>query len=344
MAKRFCGQGLGAMSVVVQMPAVGETKDRRIHLRDVAATPDGVTVGQLLRGRREALGLDEKTVASRLCIRRDLVVAIEAGDHSRLPGRAYALGFIRSYALLVGLDAQDIVGRFKAETPCGDASRSEAMVFPDTAPTARFSHYHLVGAAVLVAGVVYLLIQAFASTPAGEPVTVIDAASSVTVVDPAPTPAAAPVVTAPQAAVAEVSPSTADVAPAVPAGVADAAVSDVLPSAAVATPAANTPVVSEVPAPRVSRITLKASEASYVEVKDPAVAGPDSVLIARELASGESFDVPDRPGLVLLTGNAGGLLVAIDGRDAGPLGDRGQVIRRLVLDPAYFQSRPATSR
>jgi cytoskeleton protein RodZ len=330
------------MSVVVQMPAVGETKDRRIHLRDVSATPDGMTVGQVLRGRREALGLDEKTVALRLCIRRDLVLAIEAGDHSRLPGRTYALGFIRSYALLVGLDAQDIVARFKAETPCGDASQSEAMVFPDAVPTARFSHYHLVGAAVLVAGVVYLLIQAFASTPAGQPVTVVDAASSVTVVEPVPV-AAAPVETAPQAAAAEVLTTNPDVASAGPSAVASAAVPGVLPSAA-GTPAATTSAASEVPAPRVSRITLKASEAAYVEVRDPALAGPDSVLIARELASGESFDVPDRAGLVLLTGNAGGLLVAIDGRDAGPLGDRGQVIRRLVLDPAYFQSRSATSR
>jgi cytoskeleton protein RodZ len=335
MAKIFCGQGLGAMSVVVQMPAVGETKDRRIHLRDVAATTDGMTVGQLLRSRREALGLDEQTVASRLCIRRDLVVAIEAGDHSRLPGRAYALGFIRSYALLVGLDAQDIVARFKAETLCADASRSEVMVFPDTAPTARFSHYHLVGAAVLVAGVVYLLIQAFASTPTVQPVTVVDAASSVTVVEPVPAPA--PVTAAPpQAPAAESLPATADVASAGPSAVAAAA--------AAVTPAADTSAVSEVPGARVSRITLKASEASYVEVKDPALTGPDSVLIARELASGESFDVPDRAGLVLLAGNAGGLVVAVDGRDAGPLGDRGQVIRRLVLDPAYFQSRSATSR
>jgi cytoskeleton protein RodZ len=79
-------------------------------------------------------------------------------------------------------------------------------------------------------------------------------------------------------------------------------------------------------------------------VKDPALTGPDSVLVARELVQGESFDVPDRAGLVLLTGNAGGLQVAVDGGDSVPLGQRGQVIRKLVLDPAYFLSRPATSR
>lgn len=332
------------MSVVVQMPTVGEAKDRRLHLRDVAATSDGQTVGQILRGRREALGLDERTVATRLCIRRDLVLAIEAGDHSRLPGRAYALGFIRSYALLLGLDAQQVVARFKAETQAQEPLRAEAMVFPDTAPARPRVAYHLVGAAAMLAGIAYIVFQAFTAGPAEETASVVDAVNPVTVVDPAPVAVAgAPVVVAPvvTASVPVVPAAVPDAAANVAPAVADPAAAVVAPVLAVAVPPAPAPAA---PAPRGSRITLKASEAAYVEVKDPSLKGPDSVLVARELASGESFDVPDRAGLVLLTGNAGGLQVAIDGRDTGPLGTRGQVIRRLVLDPAYFQSRPNTSR
>lgn len=328
MAKVSDGQGVFAMSVVVQMPAVGETKDRRLHLRDVPATGDGQTVGQILRGRREALGLDERTVATRLCIRGDLILAIEAGDHARLPGRAYALGFIRSYAQLLGLDAQQVIARFKAETQAREPSRAEPMVFPDTVPVQRHVAYHLAGVAAMLAGIAYIVFQAFTAGPAEEPVAVVEAVNPVTVVDPAP----AVVTRAPVAA-----------APAVPVAAAPAA-AVVAPVLAAALPVAQAPSAPVAATSRMSRITLTASEASYVEVKDPALTGPDSVLVARELASGESFDVPDRPGLVLLTGNAGGLQVAIDGRDTGPLGGRGQVIRRLVLDPAYFQSRPATSR
>jgi len=317
------------MSVVVQMPAAGETKDRRLHLRDVADTSDGQTVGQILRGRREVLGLDERAVATRLCIRRDLILAIEAGDHARLPGRAYALGFIRSYAQVLGLDAQQVVARFKAETQTREIARADPMVFPDTVPARRHVAFHLAGAAAMLAGIAYIVFQAFSAGPAEEPVAVVDAVNPVMVVDPAPAVvASAPAVRATAATA---------VVPADP--VAPAAAD---PAAGVAAPVlAPAPLVV---APGGSRITLKAGEASYVEVKDPSLTGPDSVLVSRELARGESFDVPDRAGLVLLTGNAGGLQVAIDGRDTGPLGARGQVIRRLVLDPAYFQSRPATSR
>lgn len=329
------------MSVVVQMPTVGETKDRRLHLRDVAATSDGQTVGQILRGRRESLGLDERSVATRLCIRRDLVVAIEAGDHARLPGRAYALGFIRSYALLLGLDAQHVVTRFKAETQSQDPASTEPMVFPDTVPAQRHMAYHLAGAAAMLAGIAYFVFQAFTAGPAEEPVAVVDAVNPVTVVDPAPAVLPrAPVAAAAVPAVPAIAAPALSPAPAA----ADSAAAVAAPVLAAALPVAQVPAAPVAATPRASRITLKAREASYVEVKDPSFTGPDSVLVARELASGESFDVPDRPGLVLLTGNAGGLQVAIDGRDTGPLGGRGQVIRRLVLDPAYFQSRPNTSR
>lgn len=325
------------MSVVVQIPAGGEAKDRRLHLRDVAATPDGLSVGQILRGRREALGLDERAIASRLCIRRDLVVAIEAGDHARLPGRPYALGFIRSYALLLGLDAQDVITRFKAETKSQEALASPAsMVFPDTVPRGAVRPYHLAGAAVMLAGVAYLVFQAFTAGPDAKKPAVVDAARSVTVVETAPARVDAVASAAALPAPTEPAPALAGTGPAVTVG--SPAVDLASPGVVAVLP------VPEAPARAAVRITLKANEASYVEVKDPALTGPDSVLIARELAEGESFDVPDRAGLVLLTGNAGGLQVAVDGRDAGLLGDRGQVIRRLVLDPAYFQSRTATSR
>ena len=306
------------MSVVVQMPTVGEPKERRLHLRDVADAGDGLTVGQLLRARRESLGLDERAIANRLCIRRDQVVAIETGDHSRLPGRPYALGFVRSYAQALGLDAAPVVARFKAEALALDPQRLETMTFPDTAPQPGLPVVRLAGGAVLAAGIVYMLVQLLWGAPAEPPLAVAPEEGAVTVVEPAIVPPAAPV------PVAMTPPASSVVAPPVAA-----------PVAAETSPAPVLPA---------SRIKISATEAAYLEVKDPALTGPDSVLVARELVQGESFDVPDRAGLVLLTGNAGGLQVAVDGGDSVPLGQRGQVIRKLVLDPAYFLSRPATSR
>ena len=310
------------MSVVVQMPAAGEAKDRRLHLRDVAtdAQPEalGQTVGQILRACREAQGLDEKAIAARLCLRRDLVVSIEVGQYSRLPGRAYALGYIRSYAQLLGLDAQQIVTQFKAEIDASDLTPDALPVFPDVEPSVWFGPYRLLAAAALGVGLVYLLVQVV-SAPEPKPPTLVAAdTGGVTVVDPVPLPTAEAGVTAGDSV------QVASVAqPALP----------ILPA----------PVdVSGVSLP--SRIVLTATEAAYLEIRDPSAAPAVTKLVARELAAGETFSVPDRKGLILVTGNAGGLLVAVDGRALGPLGVRGQVIRGLGLDPAYFLSRPETSR
>ncbi len=47
---------------------------------------------------------------------------------------------------------------------------------------------------------------------------------------------------------------------------------------------------------------------------------------------GDTFAVPDRPGLVLRTGNAGGLEVVIDGAPGAALGKPGTVRRSVPLD------------
>ena len=317
------------MSVVVQIPDVSactERRERRLHLRDVSDAPGPEaqvqSVGQLLRTRREALGLDEKAVAVRLCLRKDLVTAIEAGQHERLPARVYALGYVRSYALLLGLDAASVVNRFKAEFGGFGGDRAVAPAFPDVLPPEGLARYRLFGAAALGGGLIYLLIQVLAASSPVVPVANVTEDSLVTVVEATSVPevsrrAATGETASPVAAVPAPPPTT--VAP---------------PSTVTGTP---------VDAGAVSRITLRATETSYLEVRDK-MAGPDHPrLIARELKAGESFAVPDRKGLVLLTGNAGGLKVEVDGRPVGLLGERGKVAR-LDVDPAYFLSRPGTSR
>ncbi len=49
---------------------------------------------------------------------------------------------------------------------------------------------------------------------------------------------------------------------------------------------------------------------------------------------GDVYLVPNRPGLTLMTGNAGGLEVIVDGKMIAPLGPEGAVRRDIVLDPA----------
>jgi cytoskeleton protein RodZ len=71
-------------------------------------------VGAQLRQRRLERGEDLDDVAKSLRIKPSYLVGIEQGDLAALPGRPYALGFLRSYADYLGFDGEDLVGRIKA--------------------------------------------------------------------------------------------------------------------------------------------------------------------------------------------------------------------------------------
>lgn len=83
-----------------------------------------------------------------------------------------------------------------------------------------------------------------------------------------------------------------------------------------------------------ARVTLAATARSWVQVRGP----DDSLVLTRLLRPGDRYHVPDRDGLTLHTGNAGGLEVWIDGRKVGRLGDDGEVRRGILLDPGALQA------
>lgn len=92
-----------------------------------AATRTGT--GAVLRAAREDAGLDLVDVAKVLRIRPIYLQAIEEGRYHDLPGSAYVLGFIRTYSNYLGLDAEEIVRRFKRETE-GALNRQPELDFP----------------------------------------------------------------------------------------------------------------------------------------------------------------------------------------------------------------------
>jgi cytoskeleton protein RodZ len=93
-----------------------------------------------------------------------------------------------------------------------------------------------------------------------------------------------------------------------------------------------------------SRIVLTALESTYVRIKDPRQPEGKGIFVDRVLKAGESISAPDRSGLLMQTGNAGGLHVAVDGRSAGVMGKRGEVVTRIPVDPSYFLKRVAASQ
>jgi cytoskeletal protein RodZ len=77
--------------------------------------------GRWLVRERELRGLarDEVTRATKLA--PGVVEALESGEEGRIPPRAYVVGYLKSYAAAVGLDADEVVLRFE-ETAAPAAS------------------------------------------------------------------------------------------------------------------------------------------------------------------------------------------------------------------------------
>ena len=77
---------------------------------------DLANIGEDLRCAREGKNLSIDDVAQSLNLQASYITAIEALDRDNLPSIGYALGYVRAYANLVGLDGTDAVNRFKADS------------------------------------------------------------------------------------------------------------------------------------------------------------------------------------------------------------------------------------
>src|SRR5579862_4777143 len=112
------------MIKLTQMPLDNERngdKDgqgrRRIHLREISGDSETPmeTVGKDLRAARLRRGDEIAQVSRALKIRKDHLEALEEDRLEDLPGKTYAIGFVRSYARHLGLDATAFVERFKRD-------------------------------------------------------------------------------------------------------------------------------------------------------------------------------------------------------------------------------------
>lgn len=135
-----------------------DSPDRRAEAR--AAESEAVPaaqprhVGILLRRAREAQNEDLRVAATHLRIRAGYLRAIEDGRFDELPSGAYALGFVRAYAIHLGLDGDKLVRRFKEETGAGLMRRPE-LVIPEPQGENRVPGGALVFASLLLAAGAY---------------------------------------------------------------------------------------------------------------------------------------------------------------------------------------------
>jgi cytoskeleton protein RodZ len=84
-----------------------------------------------------------------------------------------------------------------------------------------------------------------------------------------------------------------------------------------------------------TRVILRARDNAWVHVSST----NNDYLWVKTLQPGDAFVVPDRPDLVLWTGNAGGIEVIVDGAPLPPLGPDAGVVRDVSLQPRALLRR-----
>lgn len=77
---------------------------------------EATTVGMFLKYTRQNQKKSIEAVSKVLCIRKIYIKAIEESDFKELPPVPYGIGFVRSYAELLGLNAERIVQCYKEES------------------------------------------------------------------------------------------------------------------------------------------------------------------------------------------------------------------------------------
>lgn len=333
-------------------------------------------VGAELRGVRERLGWKLADLAARLKIRRPFLEAIEAGNLAALPAPAYAAGFIRSYAEAMGLDPEEILRRFRAEGMSRE--RQPKLTFPEPVPDRAVPPGAIVFVAVIIAVGAYFLwyrhsehelrmarmvppvpaklaplavpaappasakptsVKPISAKPApAKPVSAQNATAAGIVAPAGPaTIASAANPANPETATSADATTTLPASPAAPAGSnGQAAASSGAAASGVATPGTTPTAVAAA-----NPLVISAIADSWVQVRG---AG-GTILFSRILKAGQSWPVPDEPGLTLTTGNAGGTVLIRNGITGTPLGAAGAVLRNIPLTKAATSSAasPAAS-
>jgi len=144
------------------MTARDEARRRRADGRDAerAYAPEaGPTLPQRLIDARESKGVDLLRAERETKIRARYLAALESGDYADLPGAVYTKGFLRNYALYLGLDPEDVTRQWKRER--GDLSLPAEPILtvprPIEAPRQGFS----ISPVLVVTALLVVLIAAF---------------------------------------------------------------------------------------------------------------------------------------------------------------------------------------
>lgn len=266
-----------------------------------------LAVGDILQRARvqKNLTLDDLEVAIR--VNRAHLVAIEEGRLEDLPGRVYALGFIRAYATYVDLDSEKIIELLKQQS--GKKIAPQNISVPDTSISEDFSvpsgtiffiiFFLFVGVLIFKSyyeGSAYLIGEQIPKVPKD----LIDQTTLLSKPD-------------------HQNPKA-----------------GTIPDSDRRNTATSLTDFIDGDTPSAEQIVLRAIDNVWLEIRD----AQRKTIFSRVLAVGEEYWVPqDQSGLTMTLGNAGGLQILVDGTALPFLGKSAQVVRNVVLDHDALKQR-----
>jgi cytoskeleton protein RodZ len=305
----------------------GGLSRKRIHLREISDDADTPleTVGQDLRAARLRRGDDLASVSRALKIRKDHLEALEEDRFEHLPGRAYAIGFVRSYADYLGIDPVQSVERFKLEIAGRGNDALPAATLPSVEEERQLPHGWIIIAAVVVLLVgygVYRLAMS-ADSLVNQPIAAVPTQL-------APAPAKIAKKTPPKLPVQQATQTP-------PPG----QVATTTPPADTTNPLSLMPgqqpeTAAPLPAGQVygaanknARVVLRIKQATRILVE-----GPDGkVFINRTLQPGDTYNVPLVEGVTLTAQNGNAVELDLDGQAMGTASNGSDAVEALPLDP-----------
>jgi cytoskeleton protein RodZ len=116
------------------VPGVDDRAARPAVAATAVVLDDSWAAGRKLSEARIQLGLSLEQVAERTKVRSDYLEALEAMNTKLLPGRAYAIAYLRSYARALGLDEDAIVDQYQAESALSREDARPQIRTPDSRP------------------------------------------------------------------------------------------------------------------------------------------------------------------------------------------------------------------
>lgn len=149
-------------------PGAPEGADERLKPGAPALALDpSWRAGRKLMEARQQLGLSLDEVAERIRVRREFLEALEQMNMKVLPGKAYALAFLRSYARALGVDDKALVDQFQDEVAFKRDEDEKPIRAPSSRP--RRDRPWMAAAFLVLLGVAFVGWRALDQRPTEEP-------------------------------------------------------------------------------------------------------------------------------------------------------------------------------